>query len=100
MIATLVWDGNMHTASGHSWKAQMRHFAFDVTGAISTHEKQGWPVLDKVMIEHKSLSEGREMCFKYCQDPYIDIDIDFHLLCGKTGALAGWFHTFSGQWAC
>ena len=41
------------------------------------------------MVNHKSVSEGHERFFKYNQGPFIDIDIDFHQMWGKTGALQG-----------
>ena len=36
---------------------------------------------------------GRERSFKYCQEPYIDIEIHFHQFWGETVVFAGWFHT-------
>ena len=53
----------------------------------------------KVMVDHKSLSDGREMSFDYWQGPYIDNDKDVHqLLCKTMVALVGRFHSLGGQW--
>ena len=54
----------------------MTHIAFGVIGEIGTPEKedQDWTT---VTVDYKSLSEGHENFFKYCQGPYIDVDIDY-----------------------
>ena len=49
------------------------------------------------MVDHKSLSEDGERSFKYWQQPYIDIDIDFYQLWGKTVALIRWFNEIGEQ---
>ena len=62
------------------WSTQMRHTD---TGAIGGNQKEilrkkygrDW---SKVMGDRKSSSDGREKSTKYCQRPYIDIDIDIH----------------------
>ena len=42
-LAKLVWNGNLDTATAHSWmwSTQMQHIAFVVFGEISSPEKEG-----------------------------------------------------------
>ena len=42
--------------------------------------EKGLPGLDKVIVEHKTLSEGRQRYSYHCQMFYVDINIDFHEL--------------------
>ena len=51
----------------------------------------------KVIVDHKALSEGHETSFKYCQGTFIDVDIYFHQLWGKTVPLVEWFHAIGGR---
>ena len=67
-----VSNGNLHAAAAQRWMWS----AFEVIGEIITPEKEGWAYSTKIMVNHKkSLSEGRESSFKYCQGPYVDIYI-------------------------
>ena len=49
MIAILVWNGDLHTATAHNWiwSTQMRHTAFTVIGEFSRSDEEGWPRQDK-----------------------------------------------------
>ena len=52
----------------------------------------------KVIVDHKTLSEGRERYFIYCQGTAIKIDLDSHQLWSETTILAEWFHSVGGKW--
>ena len=88
MIATLVWDANLHTAMAHSWlwSTEMHHTAFRVDWDWTS-----------VVIDHKILADGRKRSFKYHQGPFIDTYIASHQLCGKKVAPMGWFLIIGGQ---
>ena len=49
------------------------------------------------LVDLNSLSEGREITFRHCLEPYNDIGVDFHQLWDKTVSLVGWFHAICGQ---
>ena len=70
---------------------------FGALGEISTSEKEGLPGQEKVMVDDQSFPDGYESCFFILSELYVDIDIDFHQLWGKTVTLVGWFHTIDGQ---
>ena len=88
-------DGKLHTATAGSWmwSTQIRQTALGQLGKSALPRKKADRHRTKVMIDHKSLSEGLKRSLKYCQRPYIDIDIAFHQLWGKTVTLVGWFHS-------
>ena len=68
MIATLVWDGTLHTVTANSWiwSTQMYHTAFGGNwGNALPRKKTDWD-RTAVMVDHKLLSEGRERSFRYC----------------------------------
>ena len=99
MNATLVWDGNLHTAMAHSWMrpSQIIHTSVGAIGEINTPEKKDDRDWTKVIVDQIILSEGRESSFKYCHGPYIDIDIAFQQPWGNALALIWWFHTIGAQ---
>ena len=43
-------------------------------------------------VDHKTLSEGHEMSVIHCQGALIEIEVDFHQVCGKTVEVVGLFH--------
>ena len=88
MIATLVWDSNLHTPTAHSWiwVVQMGH-VFRLVGEISTQKEKADCVRTKMLTDHKTLSKGHESVFVYREKASFVIDIDSHQMRGKTNAL-------------
>ena len=68
MIATLVWDGTLHTVTANSWiwSTQMYHTAFGGNWGNALPRKKTYRDRTAVMVDHKLLSEGRERSFRYC----------------------------------
>ena len=66
-------------------------------GKSALPQKKAHQDKTKAVVIPKSLSEYHRRLFKYCQGPYIGIDIDFHQLWGKAVTLVGWFNTIGGQ---
>ena len=59
-----------------------------------------WLGRNKMIVDHKPVSEGSERSLIYCQWGPIETDIDFSQLWGEMVALVGWFHSIVGQWLC
>ena len=76
----------------------MRHIAFGTAPLEKlTLAKRADRDRKKALVERKSLLEGQEMSFNFCQGAFVEIGIDFLQLWAKTDALVGWFHTIGGS---
>ena len=73
---------NLHTATAHSWMWSTYCLWGQLGESALQKRKADWG-RTTMMVDHKSLSEGHEMSFKYCQGSYIDNSIVFHQLWGK-----------------
>ena len=75
----------------------MWHTAFEAIGEINTPDVKADQDWTKVMIDHWTLSEGRESPFIYSQWA-TQINIDFRQMWGKRVTLVGWFHSIGRQY--
>ena len=84
MHAILVWCGNLHTATVFSWMGltQMRHTALEAIGKSAPPWKRPTGTA-RVLVDHGTLSKGRESSYIYSQWTSIKINIDFHQLWDK-----------------
>ena len=98
MLAILVWGGNLDSVTAYICMrlTQMRHTAFEAIGKSALPWKRPTGTA-RVLVDHGTLSEGRESSYIYSPWTSIKIDIDFHQLWDKTVALVGWFHRIGGQ---
>ena len=90
MNTNLVWDGNLQTATAHNWMWSTKLWQLKKSAFPRKKLDSDWT---KVIVDHKTLLEGRERYFIYCQGTAIRIDIDFHQLWSETITLAEWFHS-------
>ena len=93
MVTTLVWHGNLCTATAHSWmcSAQIGRATFGVVGELNTPEKRLIRTGQKCWSTENFMRGSGEVLY------IVEISIDFHQLWGETDARVWWFQRVGGS---